>query len=800
MSTPLADLRYGARVLARAPLFTMSAVAILGLSLGANTIVFSLVNAVLLRPIPGMSRQEGLVNVHRQTQDGEFEGFSYPEYRDLRERAVVLQDLAAFNGRGLSLGGESPQLVGGQLVTGNYFALLGVSPHLGRLLAPPDDVGGADVAVLSHGLWQRRFGSDPSVIGRTVHVNGFPFTVVGVASPGFTGHFTGFPFDVWIPLAAAPHVARDEDLAARDDRFLELIGRNLPGVGAPQAQAGLASASEWLDREYPVPGGTAPLVVHPVTGLDDSLRAPVTGFLALLQAVAAVVLAIAGLNLAGVLFARSVARRREMAVRAALGAGTGRLLRQLLSEALLVFALGGAVGIGLAACAADLLHAFQPRWALPLRFDLGLDWRVLGFALGLTLLAGLLCSLAPALQGSRVRLLPGLRGTATLERRPGALRGALVAGQVALSAVLLVTASSLLRAAGQARHASPGFLVAGVHVGQLNLSLGNYDEARGRQFYRDLLDSIGARPGVESVALVDAIPLSLGALTTRVTAPGAETPPEGLPLEFNAVTPRYFDTLRIPIVSGRAFAASDTEDSTPVAVVNQTLARRLWPGQDALGRSLRRGDRTYQVVGIARDSAYRRMGEAPRGHVYFAAEQAYSASFNVIVRTAAGTPSPVVAAVASLDRNLPLLNAMPLEEFIAIALTSQRMGGIIAGGLGVLGSLLAALGIHGVIAFTVARRTGEIGVRVALGATRRDVLLLVAGGTLRAAGAGLVAGTVGGVLVALALRGLLSGVEPFDVAAVGSASALVAIVTLVASYLPARRALSIEPIAALRSE
>jgi predicted permease len=614
MERALSDLRLAARSWRRSPALAAAGVVTLAVALGANTALFSLANAILFRPLPGIAHADRLVNVHRKAADGTtFLGLSHPDYRDLRERARALDGLAAFNGRGASLGsGRGPaELVGIQLVSGNFFDVLGVRAQRGRLVSEEDDAapGASAVAVISDALWRNRFGGDPLVIGRTIRLNGFPFTVIGVGPPGFQGHFIGFPFEVWVPLAMAAQAAPGEDVAARDNDWLELVGRLAAGQTVAQAQADLASVMAGLAREHPARHQGATADVRRMTGVDDSLRGAVVSFLAALQAAGALVLAIACVNLAGVLLARAASRARDVALRLALGATRGALVRQLLAEALLLFVVGGAAGVGLAAWAADLLHAFQPGFAVPLRFDLGLDARVLGFAALLTLVAAVAFGLVPALQASRLDVLPALRD---------GLRRALVVGQVALSMVLLVAAGLFVRTLQRARAVDPGFDPDGVSTARLDLTLLARDEAHGRVFYAQLLERLQSLPGARSASLATSIPLRSLAPPTALVHAAAEParPGGGLTVPVSTVSGAYFETLRIPLLAGRGLADADGPSSPPVAVVSQALARRLWPGGDAIGRRVRADGLDREVVGVARDVKMRRLTEDASPHLW----------------------------------------------------------------------------------------------------------------------------------------------------------------------------------------
>jgi predicted permease len=807
----LRDLRLAARSWRRSPGLAAAAVVTLAAALGANTALFTLVNAVLLRPLPGVAHRDRLVNVHRRTADGTtFLGFSHPDYRDLRERTRALDGLAAFNGRGASLGdgAGASELVGLQLVSGNYFEVLGVRPSRGRLLTDADDAapGASPVAVLSHALWQRRFGGDPSVVGRTVRLNGFPFTVVGVGPEGFSGHFIGFPFEVWVPLAMTARAAPGEDLAWRDSDWLELVGRLAPGETLARGQADLAGVIASLAREYPGRHKGASADVRRTTGIDDSLHGAVVSFVAALQAAALLVLVIACVNLAGVLLSRAAARAREVAVRLALGAGRAAVVRQLVAETALLVVAGAAGGLVLAVWAADLLHAFQPGFALPLRFDLSIDGRVLAFTAGATALAAVLFGLVPAWQASGLDLVAALGAGRGGEGGTRArLRHALVVGQVALSMVLLVAAGLFVRTLQRARVVDPGFDLAGVSTARLDLSLLARDEANGRAFYDRLLERLAAEPGARSASLATSLPLR--SLAPPVAAIHAETEPPlpeaGLNVLYTTVSPSYFDTLRIPLRAGRTFVPADGPAARPVAVVNRALAERLWPGADPLGRHLRHATIDRVVVGVVGDTKVRRLTEDAPPQLYLPLAQSHSPRVRVLLRTD-GDLALAAAAMrreaAALEKDLPVTDVAPLGDVLAFALFPQRMAGAISSALGGLGLGLAMTGLYGVVAWSVSRRMREMGVRLALGATRRDLVVLVLVQGMRLALAGIVLGALGGAVLAQGLRSLLPGVSPTDPGTFAGIAAAMGAVALLASYVPARRAAGVDPMRALRHE
>jgi predicted permease len=690
-----------------------------------------------------------------------------------------------------------------QLVSGNYFELLGVGAHAGRLIRPDDDAapGASPVVVVSHAFWTSRLGGDPAAIGQSVRVNGFPFTVVGVAERGFGGHFVGFAVDAWVPLAMAAQAAPDETLGERGSAWVELIGRLAPGATREGAEADLGRVAAQLAAEHPATHTGRGVNVQPTTGDDDELRGPVTAFLAVLHGVAALVLLAASANVAGLLLARAVARQRDAAIRLAIGAGPGALIRQHVTETALLFAAGAAGGLLLARWGAAALVAFQPRAAVPLRFDLHVDARVVLFAALLAALLALAVAAVPARVALRAELVGSLKGTGAAQRTR--LRGALVVGQVALSLALLAGSGLFLRALQRARGFDPGFAPEGVRLASLNLSLAARGEPQGRAFYAALLDRVAALPGARSAALARRTPLSLGSLGTSVEVPGRESADgRGHVVDLNVVTPAYFETLGIPVLAGRRFEAADRADAQRVAVVSQALARRLWPGQDPLDRPLRQGGRELRVVGVAADSAVRRLGEEPRALLYLPFEQSYAPGMTLLVRgDAPASLAPALRReIQALDRELPILLEMPLAEYVGRSLAPQRMAGAVTGALGLLGVALAALGLYGVVAQLVAQRTREIGVRMALGAEARSVVGVFVRDGMRLVLVGAVAGLALGSAIGRIAGAFLPGLGPADPAAFGAASALVCIVAVAASWIPARKAARVDPVTALRAD
>ncbi|MBA3240609.1 MAG: ABC transporter permease, partial [Acidobacteria bacterium] len=598
METLWQDLRYAVRTLRQRPGFTLVAVVTLAIGIGANTAIFSLVNAILLRPLP-VKDPARLVNVHSTSPDGSsFHTFSYPDYVDFRERSGVFEDLLAYTVETYSLNtGEQSERVFGMVTTGNTFDVLGVRPALGRFFTPDEDrpSNPALVAVLGHGYWQRRFGGDASLVGRTLALNGQQFNVVGIAPPKFTGVRVGLAPDIYVPMWSQT-LTREGASRWLNDRgggSLEIVGRLKDGVSVETAQGSLAAMARQFEEQYPESHrGEGVEVRRTGTGLGQ-FETPVVGFMSVLMAVVGFVLLIACANVAGMSLARSATRRRELAIRLALGARRGRLVRQLLTESVLLFLLGGAAGLLLAVWLTDLLLSFKPPTPFSIELDLGLDARVLAFTFLTSLVTGAVFGLAPALQASRPDVVTALKGEVSSGggSKRSRLLNAFVVGQVAVSLVLLVSTGLFLRSLQNARHLDPGFDPEGVQTVGFDVRIQGYDEAKGQRFYEDLVERAAAAPGALSASLVQNITLGGGNMETRIAVEGHE-PPDGRPsfhADFNVVTPDYFKTLGIPVLRGRDFGASDREGAPRVAVVNETMARRFWPGEDALGKRFRLG-------------------------------------------------------------------------------------------------------------------------------------------------------------------------------------------------------------------
>jgi predicted permease len=799
------DLRLGARTLRRSPLATSLALLVLALGIGANTAIFSVISGVLLEPLP-FPHPERLILVVDSAPRLGFPRFSSspPNFRDWRQQTRTFATLDAFNTDHFNLaGGARPVAVAGAAVTGDFFRTLGIAPLHGRLFLPEDDRPGAEpVAVVSYDLWKTRFGGDPRAVGRRIVVDGRLRTVVGIAPRGCR-----FPRQtaVWLPLAL------DYAKENRGAHYLTVLGRLRPEVGVRQAQADMSAIAGRLERLYPDANAAWGVRLEP---LHERLVADIKPALVLLERAVWVVLLIACANVANLLLARMSARGREIAVRAALGAGRGRLMRQVVAETVVLFLCGGALGLLLAWSGTRALLALDPG-AIPRAETVGLDGRVLLYALAVSLAAGVLVGLAPAFAASGLSLQGALKegGRAVAGGGRGRLlRNGLVAGEVALALALLIAAGLLLRSFARLQSVRPGFDPHGVMTAVLSLPEVKYpDDARQAQFFDQLLERVRALPGVERAATVFPLPLSGAGNTLQFVVAGRPKPAATAApsADVMGISPDYFRAMSIPLLAGRGFSGQDRVGSQQVVIVSRTMARQIWPGESPLGKRITFDDESgpkakwLTVVGLVGDVRAAALRKEPRPQAYWPQLQRPFSQVALVLRTSrppARLVEPVRQVVLALDRDLPLDRVQTLEAVVADSLSSNRAKTRLIGIFGALALVLAAAGIYGLVSYTVAQRTHEIGIRMALGAGRGEVLGMVIrqGMVLVAAGLamGLAASWAAGRLVADQLFEV-SAADPLTYAGV---PLVLAAVALIANWLPARRAAAIDPLEALRSE
>lgn len=777
----------------------------LGLVLGANTLTFSFVNEVVLNPLPAIRDKEGLVNVHRwrNEKDGLL-SFSYPTYRALAEGDLFKSGLVAFNGRGLSLErGSGPEFIFGMLTSANYFEALGVSPRLGRTFVADDDrLGAAGVVVLSETIWRSRFDADPNVVGSSLRLNGRSFTVIGIGPPRFAGHFVGFAADLWVPLAWGPFISGQADLMeSRGTEWLEVFGRLKDGA-LTAAEATLTRINEGLPGVEVRSQTPERVLVEPLTGIDRDLRAPVAAFLALLQGATVLVALIALVNVSSLLFARSMERRQDTAVRLALGASPNQLLTPFALEALLLCGLGSLLGLAFAFAGSRLAPGWLPPFAIPLRFDLALDGRTFAFSLITAAVGTLISTLGPGLATARSQPAIALREGGTQRTTRSRWRNGLVIAQVAFATLVLMSGSVLGRFLARAAVASPGFELDSVQITRLDSSVLGVAPAEGQTLQRRAMDAVRALPGVETVSAARFAPYSFGTPNLDARDPSAPARPS-TNADWNAVSPGFFETLGVAMSNGRAFSEFDRADSPRVVVINESLATRVFPGGDAIGRGIALGPQAEiaTVIGIVKDLALRRLGEVPRPQVYRPLEQSPSPRISLFARTSspAGLTAAIRPALANATPDVPLLESLPLRTFASFSQTGARLGSAAGLALGGLGLSLAAVGLFGLVAQAVASRVREIAIRMAMGATSTQILALILGEGGRLGGLGLLLGLVGGLGLSPLLSALVPDLLTFDPLAFVFAALVVTAATMAAILGPAWRASRITPAVALRA-
>ncbi len=804
------DIRYGWRQLLKHPGFTALAILSMALGIGANTAIFSLVDTVLLRPLP-VREPSQLIAVDGQLRNGtQFTLQSYLNYKDYRDRNAVFSGLLAYRFvvASLSHGGVNERVWGFD-VSGNYLDVLGVKPALGRGFLPEEDQTPAShpVVVLSYACWQKRFAGDPSIVGQKILLNTHPFTIVGVAPAGFVGTEVAYAPEFWVPMMMAKQIEPGSTwLDEREDDNLFVIGRLKPSVSLDQAKAQLNALTTAMAKEHPKENaGRRALLMPPGLFIPD-IRNSIFAFSGLLAVVGMLVLLLACVNLANLLLARATERRKEIGIRLAVGASRARLVRQLLTESVMLSCAGGAVGFFLALWTNSHISSIKLPTDIALLFDLRIDWRVLVFTLGLSLITGIVFSLIPALQCSKPQLVPALKDESAMAGfRRSRLRNVLVVAQIALSLVLLISAGLIVRSLQAAQRMRPGFNPQKAVALSFDLGLQGYDDAKGRALYRRMMERAKAIPGVRSVAATDVLPLSLDYSSNTIYIEGQPVRSRSdLPLAIPySASPGFFETMQMPL-RGRDFLPNEDKKDSRVAVVNETFARRFFPAQDPIGKRYNHtgpSDPFWQIIGVVPDGKYNTLGEEPKAVVYRPLRY-FDSQFTLVARID-GDPHSVLAAlrraVQELDPTLPIYDVKTLTDHMNIPLFPAKMAAGILTSFGLLALLLAAVGIYGVMSYVVAGRTREIGLRMALGAQTGDVIRLILQQGMLLAGIGTLIGLTIGLGGTRLLTTLLYGVSAVDPVTFAAVTLLLGAVTFLACWLPAHRASRVDPMVALHT-
>jgi predicted permease len=806
------DLKFAIRQLRRSSGFTAVVVLSLALGIGANATVMCWLRGLVLHPLPGVADQDRIAVLVSNTGGG---CASLPDLRDFGKFSQVFAGTEASMATPACLTVDrKPQWIQAEIVSANFFELLGVRPVLGRTFLPDEDLkpGGNPVLVISERLWRAKFGADPSIIGRVVDLNRRSFTVVGVAPGAFHGSVSSTETDAWAPLSMIWEVRNQGTffLSERGARGWLDLARLQPGVSIAQAQAAVATMDARLAKSYPGTNLDAHHHVVPLSECPWGAQSVMGPTLQLLLAVSLGVQLIVAANVGNLLLARASRRQKETAIRQAAGASRWQLLRLSLAESMVLVLLGGGAGVLLAAWAANAVALLIPReLAADTRPEFPFDGASLGFALLLSVATGLFFGLLPTLHASRVNLQAVLKEGGRSSQGGAShrgLRNGLVIAEVAIALVLLIGAGLCIKGLRQARRIDFGFSPDHVLVGGMRIGMNGYDEDTGRAFYRQLLQRVEAMPGVDGVALASWLPLGqVGCKGHYVTADGYQRPPgEDKTYTFAIVSPGYFSTLRTPLLAGRDFTDADDARAAKVAIVNETFARRFWPGKDPIGRQFRTEGVACTVVGVAKTGKYNQLSEAPWCFFYLPYLQGVpDLDLSVCVRTRADPSAfagPLSRAVHEIDPGVELSQTIPLSVYSGAVLLPQRTASVVLLMLGAIALVLAAMGVYAVLAYTVSQRMQEFGVRIALGASERDILGLVVGRGLQLAAAGVTLGLGCALVVTRLMSGFLYGVSPFDPGTFFGMSVLLGLIALLACYAPARRATKVDPIVALRSE
>ncbi len=812
IETTLQDLRFGLRMLRRSPGFSILAILCLTLGIGANAAVFSWVEGILFRPYPAVTHQEQLLAL-AGTARGEsgHTAISWPDFADLQRNCTLFDAFFVSKIMGTTLSiGDRAEVTTGSIVSANYFDALGVHPILGRGFEPGEDTGrnAHPVTVVSYQLWKGRFKGDPQIIGKTQRLNNVVHTIVGVTPEGFYGTFVGWAMQFWVPASMEEiFESGGYKLEDRGARWIEAYVRLKPGVTHQQAQQEISAVAKRLEADYPDTNRGRGIMLWPLWQTPFNNAGTLLPTLEIMLAVVVFVLLIACANVGNLLLVRSFARRHEMTVRLAIGAGRGRLVKQLFTEGLILSALGAVGGLLTAHwCRHALVLLFPARGGVAMHLPGEIDWRVLALSAGVCLITTLVLGLVPAFQTRKIDLAGALKSDSVGVVGGGGrawVRSGLVVIQVSLSFVLLVGAGLLLQSLQRIRTTSPGFSTHGVLDTAVNLVSAGYDAPRAQTFQDELLDRVKALPGVESATFARMTPLSYGSYSsTPVAVDGYQPPPEEQPIvEYNEVGPDYFTTLGIPLVSGRQFTRADDERAALVAVVNETMAAKYWPGRNPIGERLQVKGRWMQVVGMAKDSKYQSVRETPKPFFYVPLRQNFSRGAGLYIRTPLSPEtmaSALMREVHALDGNLALYEVITLQEQVDRSTSPQMVAVTLVGILGGLALLLAAIGLYGVMSYAVSQGTRELGLRMALGAGASNLLRLVLSRGLALTAGGVALGAAVALGLTRLLGSLLYKVSPRDPLAFGSAFVVMTIAALVACFLPAWRATRTDPARALR--
>ncbi|WP_058189215.1 ABC transporter permease [Terracidiphilus gabretensis] len=808
----LHDIKFAIRQLIRNPSFASVAIVTLALGIAANSTVFSWINSTLLDPIPGIAHTSDMITIMRgERSEHPTPPFSYLDFADLRDRTQTLSGLLAYHDDYMAItGSDKPERVYGTLASSNYFEVLGVRPILGQTLqstAPNERLGTAE-AVLSYGLWQKHFGADPSIIGKTVEINLHPYTIVGVAPEGFQGCKSGLQSDLWIPLGMESQVWGSDRIKYRDTLWLNVLGKLQPGVDHHQAEKELNILMQHIAEQFPdAHQGPNMISSDPLWRSPFGVNVYLSGTLPILLALALVLLLLACANVANLLLVHSVARRREFAIRLSMGASRRRLVLQLMVENVLIALAGGGLALLLTMWTAHGLSAFLPATTLPLSLNGSVDRTVLVATIMISLLTAVVSGVVPALRASSLSPVSALKDEA-LNSSAGIhksrLAGALVVGQIALSLLLLVCAGLFVRSLQSEQSSDPGFDPNHVFLAYFDLRPVGYSRAQGIQFDRQMLVRLKSLPGVQSVTVGDFAPLSFSIRTDFIQPEGyVPRKNESMEVDRGVAGPEYLRTVRTALLAGRDFTDRDDAGAQPVSIVNKALADRYWQGQDALGKRLQVAGHWTTVVGVAANAKYRRLVYDAAPLVLIPMLQSYRTDQVLYVRVA-GDPlsyaSSVERTVHGLNSDLPLFNETTLAANMQLGNAFERIEAAFAGSFGLLALILAAIGVYGVVAYATKQRTHEIGIRIALGAGKQDIFRQVLGRGLRLAGFGVVLGLMISFALTRYLRGMLYGVGTADWLTFVIVAILLCVITLIACFVPARRAASVDPMQALRTE